>query len=108
MSRLAMINACVIEGTVMGSPSFIVEASDLHHIHRPNALMKYADDSYLLVSSNSISTCNATEEFAHKSQWAKDNNLRLDPFKTHEVIATKSGVRMADIPTSPIIDFLIA
>src|SRR6218665_1944253 len=44
-------------------PSFIVEASDLHPLYTFNPLMKYADDSYLLVGSRHIST--ATEEFDH-------------------------------------------
>ena len=39
MSCLAMINASVIPGSVIGPTSYIIEASDLHPIHRPNALM---------------------------------------------------------------------
>src|SRR6218665_3226961 len=68
MSSLAMINASVIQGSVLGPPSFIAEASDLHPLYTFNALMKYADDSYLLVGSRHIST--ATEEFDHITHWA--------------------------------------
>src|SRR6218665_2519646 len=76
LSRLAVIKATAIQGSVMGPPSFIVEASDLHPIYLVNALMKYADDSYLLIRSSNIST--ATEEFSHISQWAEVNNLKLN------------------------------
>ena len=83
MSRFASIVATcsMIQGSVMGPPSFIVEASALHTIHRHTALMKYADDSYLLIGSNNIST--AAVEFNHIiSQWARNKNLRLNPLKT--------------------------
>ena len=66
-------------------PSFIVEASDLQPVYNVyTALMKYADDSYLLVGSNNIST--ATDEFSHISQWADVNSLRLNPLKTRELL----------------------
>src|SRR6218665_1102049 len=77
MSRLVIINASVIQGSVIGLPSFIIEASDLH-LHRPNALMKYADGSYLLIGSINIST--ATSEFDHISQWATNlDSIHLRP-----------------------------
>src|SRR6218665_714956 len=56
LSRLVVINASVIQGSVMGPPSYIVQASDLHPVRVFNALMKYADDSYLLVGSNNLFT----------------------------------------------------
>src|SRR6218665_4041063 len=46
--------------------------------------MKYADDSYRLVGSNNI--CSVYEEFAHIKAWAAENNLQLNPHKTHELI----------------------
>src|SRR6218665_1420399 len=70
-------------------PSFIVEASDLHPLYTFNALMKHADDSYLLVGFRHIST--ATEEFDHITHWAGKNNLRLNPLKTKELIVSRRG-----------------
>src|SRR6218665_1346013 len=46
--------------------------------------MIYADDSYLLVGSSNI--CSVYEEFAHIKAWAAENNLQLNPHKTHELI----------------------
>ena len=65
-----------------------------------NALMKYADDSYLLVGSRHIST--ATEEFDHVTDWAGKNNLRLNPLKTRELIVFRRGGHGRS-PTSAII-----
>jgi len=54
-SSFAEINASVVQGSVVG-PAFVVEASDLHTLYSSSMLMKYADDSYLLVGSNHIAT----------------------------------------------------
>src|SRR6218665_1970182 len=102
MSSLAMINASVIQSSVLGPPSVIVEASDLHPFHTFNALMKYADDSYLLVGSRHIST--ASEEFDHITDWSGKNNLRLNPSKPRELIVFRRGGHVrSQLPTSPII-----
>src|SRR6218665_503066 len=53
----------IIQGSVIGPPSYVVAASDLHPRSALNCLMKYADDTYLLVGSNNIST--VADEFAH-------------------------------------------
>ena len=52
---------------------------------------KYADDSYLLVGSNHIAS--ASEEFKRITIWARENNLRLNPSKTKELIVFKSRIR---------------
>src|SRR6218665_1666619 len=63
ISVIAFINASIIQGSVIGPPSYVVAASDLHAKSPRNSLMKYADDSYLLVGSSNI--CSVYEEFAH-------------------------------------------
>src|SRR6218665_1801331 len=67
--------------------SYIVVASDLHPKHECNVIVKFADDTYLLVGSNHLST--ATEEFEHISAWAMENNLCLNPNKTKEFIVIR-------------------
>src|SRR6218665_3394899 len=47
-------------------------------------LMKYADDTYLLVGSSNIDTL--AMEFDHVKKWAATNNLHLNPSKTREPI----------------------
>src|SRR6218665_671382 len=83
-------------------PPFIAEASDLHPLYTFNALMKYDDDSYLLVGSRHIST--ASEEFDHITDWAGKNNLRLNPSKIRELMVFRRGGHgRSQPPTSPII-----
>src|SRR6218665_2019508 len=87
VSTRAFINASIVQGSVVGPPSYVVNASDLHPIHAFNAMMKYTDDTYLLVGSNHIAT--ATAEFANISAWAAKNNLRLNQLKTRELVITR-------------------
>src|SRR6218665_4169736 len=47
-------------------------------------MMKYADDTYLMVGSRHIST--AQKEFENISRWAELNNLKLNATKTKELI----------------------
>jgi len=53
---IAWINASIIQGSGLGPPSYAVEAFDLHPRNSQNAIMKFADDTYLLVGSTSIGT----------------------------------------------------
>ena len=62
-SSFAEINASVVQDSVVGPSSFVVEASDPHTLYSLNMLMKYADNSYSLVGSNHIAT--ASEQFKH-------------------------------------------
>ena len=48
-STFAPINASVIQGSGLGPSEFIVNASDLHPIHERNKIVKFADDTYLIV-----------------------------------------------------------
>src|SRR6218665_26206 len=84
ISAFAFINASIIQGSVIGPPSYVVVPSDLHAKSPRNSLMKYADDSYLLVGSSNI--CSVNEEFAHIKAWAAENNLQLNPHKTRELV----------------------
>src|SRR6218665_2578001 len=88
-SGVAYINASIVQGSGFGPPSYIVAASDLHSKHECNVIVKFADDTYLLVGSNHLST--ATEKFEHISAWAMENNLRLNPNKTRELIVVRKG-----------------
>lgn len=49
ISIVAAINASIIQGSVMGPPSFGTVASDLHPKHQKYLMSKYADDTYLLM-----------------------------------------------------------
>ena len=84
VSEVACITASIVQGSVLGPVSYVVGASDLHPRHKFNILVKFADDTYLLVGSSHLGT--VREEFEGISDWAKKNNLRLNTSKTREMI----------------------
>ena len=90
VSSIASINASVVQGSGVGPGSYVVGSSDLHPKNSFNILVKYADDTYLLVGSSNIGT--AAEEYEHVASWAKTNNLKLNPSKTREIIFSKRGL----------------
>src|SRR6218665_1096528 len=62
-SLIAWMHASIIQGSVVGPPSYVVAASDLHPKHKKNDMTKFADDTYLLVCPRSVGT--VTDEFVN-------------------------------------------
>jgi len=78
------ISASIIQGSAIGPASYVVNGSDLHSIFDGNDLLKYADDTYLIIPAVNVKT--RTTELSHISEWTKHNNLKLNLAKTHEII----------------------
>jgi len=91
VSAHASIQASVIQGSGIGPVSYIVTAADLRPVHDNNRLVKFADDTYLIVPGKNSESCAA--EIAHIQEWAKKNNLRLNCAKTKELIFRGKGSR---------------
>src|SRR6218665_55246 len=83
-SSIAYINASVVQGSVIGPSSYDILASDLHPLSPQNIILKYADDTYLLVPSSNRHT--VTSELNHISAWAINKNLKLNVNKSRELI----------------------
>ena len=75
VSNLTSIEASVVQGSALGLVSFVINACDLHPICPVNSLLKFADDTYLIISADSSYTC--ATELAHIEAWAAENNLHL-------------------------------
>jgi len=84
MSGTASINASVVQGSGVGPSAFVVNASDLHPVNQQNIIVKYADDTYLIVGASRRTTVQA--ELDHISTWAARNNLRLNATKSRELL----------------------
>jgi len=84
ISFVAFINASIIQRSVIGHPSYVVAASDLHPNHADNHMLKYADDTFLLAGFSNIASLAA--EFEHVKACASINNLRLNPSKTCDLV----------------------
>ena len=83
-STFLAINASIIQGSGLGPVSYILNASDLHTMHPFNILFKYADDTYLLVPAK-YSTL-ISHDLKNISDWATDNNLKLNSTKCYEMV----------------------
>ena len=75
-SEFLPITASIIQGSGVGPVAYILNASDLHPIHQHNMILKYADDTYLIVPD--IFSRTIPQEFQHISDWAKHHNLKLN------------------------------
>src|SRR6218665_157202 len=97
----SLINASIIQGSVVGPPSYVVAAFDLHPKHKQNAMTKFADDTYLLVGSRSVGT--VTDEFVNIRNRAAENNMLIHPSKTKELVVYRGRNRRFPELASPLI-----
>src|SRR6218665_1341699 len=82
-SKVAIISANVVQGSVLGPSEYILGTADLRPVSDMNRLLKYADDSYLLIGSRFIAT--AQHEIQNITSWAKSKNLSINVNKTREM-----------------------
>jgi len=78
------VSASIVQGSSLGPASYAVIAADLNPLHADNKLVKFADDTYLVVPAKSVHTL--AVELNHIAAWATENNLTLNTFKMREVI----------------------
>jgi len=101
ISLVAGIYASIIQGPVVGPPSYVIIASDLHPKHQRYLMTKYADDTYLLIGSKNIGT--AAEEFGNIQSWAARNNLCINSNKTKELIIFRRCSKSVPYTAEPLI-----
>ena len=68
-SEISHINASVVQGSGFGPSNFDVVASDLHPLHQTNSIVKYADDTYLIVPAFARSTVSSELEHISGTWW---------------------------------------
>ena len=73
----------------MGPASFVVIASDLQTVHAGNVIIKFADDTYIIVPAANTNT--ATSETTQVQSWAEGKNLALNCQKSKEIIFNIQG-----------------
>ena len=101
LSDLLDITASIIQGSGTGPASYVVNAAEMHTIHEENVLVKFADDTDLVVAAANEGTC--TAELMIIKDWATRNNLTLNESKSVEIVfrnpASKSKQTKAPPPT---------
>ena len=84
---------------MIGPASYVVNASDLRTVKPENDLVKYADDTDLIVAEEHVET--RFEELDNISTWADLNNLKLNKAKSVEIVFRRPRSKKA-VPPSPI------
>ena len=74
----------IIQGSAIGPASYVVNGSDLQAVFEGNFLLKYADDTYLIIPAVNVDS--RSTELSHITNWAKHNNLNLNLAKSQEII----------------------
>jgi len=83
-SSTAAITSSVVQGSAVGPASFAVAVSDLPPLHAGNELLKFADDTYLIIPEDLSNTANS--ELSHIEHWSQANTLKLNKSKSYEII----------------------
>jgi len=81
ISSLTQVTASIIQGSGLGPAADIVTATDLRPLSTSNAIVKFTDDTYLIVPAVSSYSC--VEEVSYIEACTAANNLRqkkLDGF----------------------------
>jgi hypothetical protein len=95
------IRASVFQGSAIGPASYVVTAANLRTVHDTNKLLKYADDTYLIVPAGAAQT--VQQEINHIAEWSQANNLRLNHSKSQEMIFVARRARRSHVtPPDPI------
>ena len=66
----------IIQGSGLGPASYIITAADLHPVTDGNRIVKFADDTYLVVPA--FNSTSRLHEINHIQTWAAENNLMLN------------------------------
>ena len=88
VSGFQRITASIIQGSAVGPVSFVINASDLSTVTSVNRMIKYADDTYIVIPACNIQS--RVIELEHVANCAKKNNLKLNRAKSVEIVITDS------------------
>ena len=93
------INASVIQGSAVGPTAFTITASDLKTTSSRSSLVKYADNTYLLIHGKDHQQ--RETEIKNIKEWVCKNNLPLNKMKSFEFIISRPRSVKSDIPKLP-------
>jgi len=77
---LKEITASVIQGSGLGPASYVANAGDLTTVKPGNQLVKFADDTYLIIPSSKVDS--RSVEVNNIETWEMKNNLTLNRSKS--------------------------
>jgi len=83
-------------------PRIFVQAAYLRTARADNYLIKYADDTYVIIPACNVDSRQL--EMHHIGEWAERNNLVLNRSKPAEIVFTDSRKKLSVVPPSPFPD----
>jgi len=86
------LHASIIQGSSLGPASFIITAGDLRPLNDDSHVIKFADDTYLIIPATNSSTSDL--EIDHIRSWAASNNLLLNRTKSKELVFYAQRARL--------------
>ena len=98
-SEFISISASIIQGSAAGPASFVVTGSDLHPLTAGNLMVKFADDTYLIIPASNSGSC--AREINHVEEWAMLNNLQLNRAKSVEIVFVLPRCRRTVVIPAP-------
>jgi len=95
-SRVLDIKAGCIQGSVLGPILFNILVSDLDEKIRPNKIVSYADDAYVVVSANNHSELESSfKSVLNKHlEWLKENGMVCNVMKTELMVLGDQKIRI--------------
>ena len=84
VSSVLDITASIVQGSAIGPASYVVNTSDLRAVTPGNELLKFADDTYIIIPAVNASIRQA--ELDHIHEWAQTNNLKANLNKYVEIV----------------------
>jgi len=94
LSSLTSVNSGVIQGSALGPIMFTVLVSDLHPKCLDNKMVKYADDTNVIIHQKNIQR--SSEELENIKAWSVTNNLTLNNNKSKEIIFKRPKAKEPD------------
>jgi len=95
-SSTKTITASIIQGSSIGPAAYLITSSDLKTLHLGNRIVKFADDTYLIIPASGFNTRSA--EMDNIRDWAARNNLTLNMIKTTETVIYDCRKTQQDTP----------
>jgi len=79
---------------------YVDNAADLQAVMLGNIMVKYADDTYLVIPASNIDS--REREISNMEAWSGVNNLTLNQSKSAEIVFTHTGKRRLVLSPPPL------
>ena len=90
------ITRSIVQGSGMGPSAYLIYSMDLKTLSHYNSIIKFADDTTVLVPQ--YSSVSLEEEFQNVQKWSVTNKLQINVSKTKELVFRRPSARHFSAP----------